>query len=399
MYTKTRSSKSGGSSRKRQKTASSNAPKEWPKYSKPDNNRILFKGLLSGHDERIWNSLAHIDPQLFRTAPMQVVLRAGLQSIGLGWIGTNNTQARIQASYMYKIAKEFYESNGWRPPRRCVQDGTQDMPQKVQVEDIQWTPIQGGEHERKYMNRNGELEFPIKPLNIVDIDDCTSVDETSKHIHSSIKQTGMVIIRGAVNKPTIKILLSGDRVDDWDNDAEAEQLVLSETRTKLTNTSASGLGGKEIYTRITGGAKKKEEAIGSFYCDINHSGFLDQLHDVIGHSLKTGQRFYRDQKKYIMLKYSNGGENWAHRDGNSDDNFQYQALLMMSSSEDYDGGEFYVARQCSDNGDGKIIRTCCPKLDAGDMVIFQAHANGGYDHGMKEVTRGERVAIGLFQPK
>ena len=43
-----------------------------------------------------------------------------------------------------------------------------------------------------------------------------------------------------------------------------------------------------------------------------------------------------------------------------------------------------------------VIRMCSPKLDAGDLILFQASKEG--DHGMKTVTRGERVAIGLLQP-
>jgi len=76
---------------------------------------------------------------------------------------------------------------------------------------------------------------------------------------------------------------------------------------------------------------------------------------------------------------------------------------MLSNSEDYDGGEFYVAKRCDDDTNGKkqrpsVIRMCSLKLDAGDLILFQASKEGEYDHGMKTVTRGERVAIGLLQP-
>ena len=70
---------------------------------------------------------------------------------------------------------------------------------------------------------------------------------------------------------------------------------------------------------------------------------------------------------------------------------------MLSDSDEYDGGEFYVAKR-----DGaKIIRTCCP-LNGGDLVIFQAGSGVNfqgqkYFHGMKQVTRGERVGVGLLQ--
>jgi predicted 2-oxoglutarate/Fe(II)-dependent dioxygenase YbiX len=77
---------------------------------------------------------------------------------------------------------------------------------------------------------------------------------------------------------------------------------------------------------------------------------------------------------------------------------------MLSNITDYDGGEFYVAKRCNDtNGKKKkqrpsVIRMCSPKLNAGDLILFQASKEGDYDHGMKTVTRGERVAIGLLQP-
>ena len=87
---------------------------------------------------------------------------------------------------------------------------------------------------------------------------------------------------------------------------------------------------------------------------------------------------------------------------------------MLSNITDYDGGEFYVAKRCDDDMNGNndddttgkkkkqcpsVIRTCSPKLDAGDLILFQASKDGEYDHGMKTVTRGKRVAIGLLQPK
>ena len=54
---------------------------------------------------------------------------------------------------------------------------------------------------------------------------------------------------------------------------------------------------------------------------------------------------------------------------------------MLSNSDEYDEGEVYVAEHCDSeernfNDSGKInikiIRTCCPKLDASDLVIFRA---------------------------
>ena len=53
---------------------------------------------------------------------------------------------------------------------------------------------------------------------------------------------------------------------------------------------------------------------------------------------------------------------------------------MLSNSDEYDGGEVYVAEHCdseernfNDSGkiDIKIIWTCCLKLDASDLAIFE----------------------------
>ena len=101
----------------------------------------------------------------------------------------------------------------------------------------------------------------------------------------------------------------------------------------------------------------------------------------------------QNKKKYIYLRYTEGGENWSHRDGNNDTIFPYQAVLMLSDAKEYGGGEFYVATK----EESLIVRTSCPKLNAGDLVIFQAGKDGNYYHGMKTVTSGERKAIGLFQ--
>ena len=74
-------------------------------------------------------------------------------------------------------------------------------------------------------------------------------------------------------------------------------------------------------------------------------------------------------------------------------------MCVIELEDDYDGGEFYLAKRNDTNKPPSIIRMCSPKLDAGDMVIFQASKGAEYDHGMKTVTKGERVAIGLLQPK
>ena len=138
---------------------------------------------------------------------------------------------------------------------------------------------------------------------------------------------------------------------------------------------------------------------GSYYNDMKKITYLNDMQTNLYESLTaaSGKKKSMPQKnkKYIYLRYTKGGENWAHRDGNNDVIFPYQAVLMLSNADEYGGGEFYVASR----EESLIVRTSCPKLTAGDLVIFQAGKDGNYYHGMRTVTSGERKAIGLFQRK
>lgn len=55
------------------------------------------------------------------------------------------------------------------------------------------------------------------------------------------------------------------------------------------------------------------------------------------------------KRKAIMLVYQEGSENWAHQDNNHAHTAPdcYQAVLVCSCpGEDFQGGEFYISRQC-----------------------------------------------------
>ena len=71
-----------------------------------------------------------------------------------------------------------------------------------------------------------------------------------------------------------------------------------------------------------------------YYNGIQDNSYLNRLQDVIIRSLKGIEQTMNttsEKRKYIILKYKEGGENWAHRDGNSDQYFPYQAVLMFSN--------------------------------------------------------------------
>ena len=362
----------------------------WPTYTAP---KQLFKNsVLSGRDENLWYALAHVEPTILRENSQFVAMRYALHELGLGWVSFNRYNGVYVISQPYKMAKQFYESNGWISPQNL-----HDVPlQKIQVEDRQWISRSNGEsalviNGTKFTNNDGYLQFSI-------IKKSQSIfpDVVIQHIHTSIMETGMIVIRGAVDKATIEQLQSDDAIDN--SHPDAAKLKFAKDRTPLRDTSGSGASGDKVFTRRVGKTGKTED-IGSFYSDICQSTYLDKLQKNILNSLKVEGKREPGDKKYIYLRYSKGGENWAHRDNNADKVFPYQALVMLSSSDDYDGGEFYVAKQVNIDDKISIVRTCCPKLDSGDMIIFQAGKDGNYDHGMKTVTRGERIAVGLLQPR
>lgn len=120
--------------------------------------------------------------------------------------------------------------------------------------------------------------------------------------------------------------------------------------------------------------------------------------------------------KALLLRYGEGGENYAHHDGCGDYDKdtgewqgcgEYQALLMLSQrGVDYDGGSFYLVER-----DDPQKLTEFP-LEAGELLVFRggkakgARKSGSkskYLHGMTKVTKAEgssearRFAVGLFQ--
>jgi predicted 2-oxoglutarate/Fe(II)-dependent dioxygenase YbiX len=250
------------------------------------------------------------------------------------------------------------------------------------------------ENVSKFTNEKGEWQFMF-----IDREDeqggggIPSV--VAEKIKINLDTHGMDIIRGAVDRATIDMLRYGN-VDTGTSHPDAELLQeVGEAGKKkvLSESQGSGITGEAIYTRIM---TNNTEQCGSSYDQLQKSVYLDLLQNTIQQSFLSG-RVDDINRKYILLKYSKGGENWAHNDANTSKVFPYQALLMLSDRNEYDGGEFYIAKQAGklDNADVSITRLCTPKLNAGDLVIFRA--NGSFYHGMKPVTRGERVAIGLLQ--
>ncbi len=347
---------------------------DWP-HCCPKEIKFLDSSILAGYEDAIWRALAHVDPREFdREKDKQIPIRAALCSIGLGWVATNNVPVRMKCYALFDVAKTAHKRNNWKQPRKRPQI------QRIDVEERWW-------------KTEDALNFVVAEQGCTVVDDaCIFPSDVTERINTSIQETGMCLIRNAVDKPTIQKLLSGE--SDLSCHPFATKIKEGKNTRRITYLTGAGLGGEESLTSQT---KKKQSS--SYYVDVS-SDYLDLLQDIIISSLKGEHNIIKSAKyrKSILLKYSKGSENWAHTDGNNGNWFSYQALLMLSDSDEYDGGEFYVAKRDGE----KIIRTCCPKLNAGDLVVFQA--GGGmnfqgqkYFHGMKEVTRGERVGVGLLQ--
>ena len=96
----------------------------------------------------------------------------------------------------------------------------------------------------------------------------------------------------------------------------------------------------------------------------------------------------------MLLRYGEGGVNWAHQDQAQS---PWQAVLLLNPPAEYEGGALYIV----DAAEEPLKRKEAPFESEGDVVVFAANSNapGGrqWYHGMSEVRRGRRFAVGLFQ--
>ena len=303
------------------------------------------KSLLYGHDAKILDAIAHVG--IGDTCTLTV--HNALVELGLGWLCIGDHAHRPVCGSIYTRAKALAVSSG--------QHLLKPKLSTIKVED-------------RVLNNSHHYTSTDQ--------DCILSPEDAKSILKSIRETGMALIRGAVDVSKIEI----EKCEDT-----------TKTPKRIQATTGNGKAGIEDYKH-----PKNDNIYGSYYNDMNKITYLDDIQNSLYESLTTvaGKKkkmLQNKKKKYIYLRYTKGGENWAHRDGNNDTIFPYQAVLMLSNAKEYGGGEFYVATK----EESLIVRTSCPKLNAGDLVIFQAGKDGNYYHGMRTVTSGERKAIGLFQ--
>lgn len=247
------------------------------------------------------------------------------------------TQEFLRKGQFYNLAMEVFERNDWNSPK--------PLPEirrvKIVDSDIPGHLVCRG----CYM-------------------DVLSNDCTRQEIRDNLASHGVVLIKNALALSEIP---------------PSACVPANSKRKKIAYTSGNGRAG----------------AGESYYADAP-SRYWVEVQNKILRALLTDDACYsrvKDRKKAIILSYSQGSENWAHQDGNNDLDFPFQATALLT--DEFDGGEFYVAKKL---GIDKISRTIV-RMESGDMVIFAASKELKYFHGMLRITRGERVAVGLFQNK
>ncbi len=123
-----------------------------------------------------------------------------------------------------------------------------------------------------------------------------------------------------------------------------------------------------------------------------HDEFLERCHE-------SGQL----RPTPLMLKYGAGDYNRLHQDLYGEHLFPLQTVVLLSApGVDFDGGEFLLVEQRP----RMQSRAHIPPLRKGDALIFavnhrpQNGARGVYRaqtrHGVSQVRRGERYALGLI---
>lgn len=327
--------------------------KPWPSEDPSKQKQPWPQGLLHGLDDAIWEALAHVPTDIYqqKKGQQQATIREALNLIGMGWIATNTTSYRMamgKPNGKYIAARATYEANGWQPPAAPL-----PVIAEVRFDDT-------------FLPKEAEFE---------------ELNQNKDKVLSAMEEYGVVVIRK---------LYSNEIGEEFDE---------CKTKRKLAKTKGDG---------IAGGA-----GVGaSYYADLKSKKW-DDLQKIMLSEFLTGEVLDHAlrNRKAIVLRYAEGAENFAHRDGlsaTSDANcsikaFPYQGTVMVSKpGVDFTGGEFYVASKDAESG--KITRTKVEFKNPGDVVLFRADNEGGYEHGMLTVGNGsaatcERVAIGLFQKK
>lgn len=104
----------------------------------------------------------------------------------------------------------------------------------------------------------------------------------------------------------------------------------------------------------------------------------------------------------LLLQYEKDGYNRMHQDIYGDVSFPLQVACLLSSPDDFEGGEFLV----SESRARMQTRTEAVPLRRGEGIVFandvrpvaskRGHARATMRHGLSRVRSGERYALGVI---
>ena len=123
----------------------------------------------------------------------QRAIREALNKIGIGWVAINTNPYRPVYGAMFDDAEAIYRRNGWNTPKSPLPQLT-----RIEVEDREWKSSDIIELAEDGIIKIGWTN-----------DQCIFSNQLSDSIISSIDKMGMAVLSNAVDKSTIKKLLSG----------------------------------------------------------------------------------------------------------------------------------------------------------------------------------------------
>jgi len=338
---------------------------------------IRFPGLLAGCEAAVWQEMGRLPAEELgvggavpggrKKVAKQPPVRKALHAIGLGWVATNTTPFRIAVGRLFDAAADA-AAGTIKTAQAIGKKRRHDHEVKAAVAQHSAPPVYSSR-----LTTHAWLDGPL---------DTTFVERCREQVLHCLEEEGAVVIRGAASPLSVSS-------SSWQ--ALVERLK-----------AGGGKGGKKFLRETTGSGVAGAQAGDTAYGTV--AGFEGLQAACL--RLVSCRSPRCCAKKSILLSYTEGAENWAHQDNNADADCPYQAVLLLSRPGiDFNGGQFYVAKQqhCGDGVVTSITRREVELQQPGDLVIFQAGKDTGWFHGVLPVQRGTaskccRDAVGLIHP-
>lgn len=416
----------------------------WPDFTPDLVKRPFPKGsLLEGTEAALWQSLGRMPAARFETnRGKQLVLRQALADLGLDWVATNTTPFRMAVGNLFDAAAAQQHRHHRSHNSNNIDSSTHtnkrrkrihDMHFDIQIHDepvrelsnlLQGPLLTDSPHELEHEHNKTQAKAIIKrgQQQQQQQSSCCSCFSTEQRraVRRQLDAQGACVVRQAVPCHIVR---------SFARDLMAEQRLKSKAAkkaAKLAETTGNGVAGTppSVYrdlplppTAAAAGGSWRRELQDVLWDLLLGTGSGNDDDETLLNNNSNNAKQQPPPRKDILLLYGHGAENWAHQDNNREI-VPVQAVLMLSDpQQDFEGGEFYVARReqvtttttttatasgndnSDDDGDAtnnsnnsniRIRRTVASLENAGDLVLFQAGRETGWWHGMLPVKRRRR---------